>query len=163
MIRAQVDASVGIRKLQRLRDGLGRGTEDLIDEGVREMQDTAVGLAPRRTGTLADTLARSDAIEKEHADDGRIVWRFGFLSEYAKRVAWYWRFPEFGTRAYEAGQMRAQGVDKHGRIRLRKMKRAVPARRATPYLRPAFILFKQKMQRLRAGVIVNSALREGPR
>ncbi len=157
---SRIDATAVLDKLQRLKTGLGPAVEDLIDEKVREMQDTAVGLAPRRTGNLADTLARPDAIEKT-LDEGKVRWRFGFLTEEAKQRAWYWYFVEFGTRAYQAGQRRSAGVDAKGRRRFSKVSRNVPARRAQPYLRPAFILFKQAVERLGAGAVMEMAFRKG--
>lgn len=152
-----IEATGALRKLQALRDGLSPATEALVDEKVREMQDTAVGLVPRRTGLVADTLASSDAIDKKMVD-GKLTWFFGFLTAQAKRDAWYWRFIEFGTRGYEKGERRRAGVDRKGRIRLKRIKRAIPARKAQPFMRPAYILFKQAMARVGSGVLVKSAL-----
>jgi hypothetical protein len=130
------------RRIQEARAALPGTVEAVIDAEVAKMQETAVGLVPRRSGKLAELLERSDAIEKT-IEGGVIRWRFGFLSEQAKREGWYWRFVERGTRGYQAGSVRQAGVDKHGRRRQRRVKRTVPARRAQPFLGPALVLFKQ--------------------
>jgi HK97 gp10 family phage protein len=132
------------RRIQEARDRLTSAAAEVIEAEVRKMQETAVALVPRRTGKLAELLASDEAIERTVAQ-GAATWRFGFLSERAKREGWYWRFVEMGTRGYEAGSVRQAGIDKYGRQRQRRVKRSVPARRAQPFMGPALVLFKQAM------------------
>ena len=156
---SHIEATGLLRRIGRTRDGLAPAVEKAVDGKVKEMQATAVQLVPKRTGNLAELLAGDDAIEKKR-QGGKVSWRFGFLSAEAKRKGWYWRFVEFGTRGYEKGEQRRAGVDKHGRRRTQKVARRVPPRKAQPYLRPAMILFRQKLARLGVRGILEAALKK---
>ena len=48
------------------------------------------------------------------------------------------------------GSSRSAGFDKRGRRRTQRMKRAVPARPASPFWRPALANLQRNLERLRA-------------
>jgi HK97 gp10 family phage protein len=146
---SHIDGLAGLRRrINETRHGLVESLEAMVDAEVRTMQATAVDLVPKHTGNLSQLLARDDAIDKTHEGNGIVTWRFGFLTEEAREKGWYWPFVEYGTKGYTAGAQRIAGTDRRGRLRYRKVKRDVPPHKATPFMRPALILFRQKMARL---------------
>lgn len=86
-------------------------------------------------------------------------WRYGLLTKALQKAAFYWQWVEFGNKAHAAGGRRFVGYSDKGKPRYRKVKRAVPARRARPFLRPGifagYIRFSQTMAKA-----MNEAIRD---
>jgi len=103
-----------------------------LDRTARAIQSTAIALAPLDTGRLRRALAAKGAIGRRRKG---LEVEFGFRTKSLQKKAFYAPFVEFGTKAYAKGDFRFRGVSDGGRYR--KMRVAVPARRAQPFFRPA--------------------------
>ena len=108
-----------------------------LRESIELVQQTAIALAPRRTGQLHDALADPRAIGVR--DKGMEV-EFGFRTKAIQKKAFYAPFVEFGTKGYSPGDYRKSGVDRHGRQLYKRIKRNIPPRPARPFMRPALDL-----------------------
>lgn len=105
-----------------------------LERSIRQVQRTAVTLAPKDTGRLRLALMAPGAVGKSKR--GMRV-EFGLRTKALQRRAFYAPFVEYGTKAYQAGGYRLRGVGRNGLGRYRKVRVNVPARPAQPFLRPA--------------------------
>lgn len=137
-----------------VQEGVAAG----LEAEVRAMQADAVGLVPRRTGKLAEILARDDAIARK-GGGADVEYRFGFVSKDGQREGYYALWVEFGTKGYRAGSSRFAGRNRQGRVRFRKVEVDVPARPAQPFIRPAFERLKARVQVLRLKANAFAAVR----
>lgn len=160
-----VGAQATIAKLQSLGGYLPARLREAHETAAKEMQDVAVQLVPKRTGKTAALLASADAVgpletagkkrgkaasgETEDADKATFV-AFGFRTKELQRAGYKALWLEFGNKAYAAGDNRRAGKDKKGKQRFSKVKRAIPARPARPFMRPAAILMRKRLQELRS-------------
>lgn len=124
--------------------------EKTVAAEMQQLQKDVVNLVPHRTGRLARWLSHPDAIKREKSKYAH-GWRYRFgLPKQGEREAYYWFWVEFGTKGHSKGENRAAGKDKRGNARVRRVKRDIPARRAQPALRPAFVMLKQRLATGRA-------------
>lgn len=134
------------RLLQRLEPELQGPIKEVIAESGEMVAHEAARRVPIRTGALARSIG-------VRVGSGGWSSTVGFSEKYFKRewkkAGWRAKFIEYGTKGYTAGEKRASG---HG-----KTTKAVPARPARPFLRPAFLALRdQLLERQRR--IVNATL-----
>lgn len=118
--------------------------EDALEADMLATQREAVELCPVHTGKGRDLLASPAALTSESAGPGQRRWTFRVPPE-----AFYLLFVEFGTKSYEAGDVRSAGKDKRGNKRTAKVKRSRPAHRAYPFFRPAVANLMVRLRRRR--------------
>jgi len=134
-----------------LETEVNRNLDNVLADEVHKMQADAVALMPARTGKGKATLASPEAIKRDKSPDtGGSRFTFGFITPAMKKAAFYLFWVEFGTKGYDVGETRNAGKDKRGKLRKRKAGRRVPARRAQPFFRPAFMMFVRRMDQQRA-------------
>ena len=150
-------------KLRALGQSLPARLREANDQGAREMQEIAVQLVPKRTGKTAALLASDEAVGPlvqkskgrgrrgggDTPAEGADYVVFGFRTPELQRAGFKAFWLEFGNKAHAKGESRRAGKDKQGRQRFQKVKRAVPARAAQPFMRPAAILMRERLRQLR--------------
>lgn len=148
-------------RLTRFEDDVAATIEGSVEAEVRAMQIEAADLVPVDTGQGREALLDPQTFRVEKSPDGpgkRVI--FGLDPKPVARRAFHLFWVEFGTKSASAGTQRVAGVDKKGRRRFRKVKRAVPARPAQPFWRPAEAnMFRRLEAKLNFARIVQVAKR----
>lgn len=139
-----------------------QGVEGMLRAEVEACQKEAADLAPVNTGKLRAALLSKDAIKEGRSrDTGGLQITFGFITTAQRKMAFHGFWVEFGTKAYERGERRDAGVDKHGRKRKRRVRRTIPARRAQPFFRPAVANLLVRLKRARQFATIVAAAKTG--
>jgi hypothetical protein len=113
-------------------------------EIMHGVQVQAVNNAPVRTGRLRRSLAAEQALKVEKLTSERSFRiTYGLFKD--ADAPFYGPMVEYGTKGYQPGDKRRGGTDKQGRAKMRTIRRAIPARPAYPFLRPAWDHYKPRI------------------
>lgn len=144
-----------------------QGVESMLRDEVAACQKEAADLAPVRSGRLREALLMKDAIKQGRSSaTGGLQLTFGFITTAQKKMAYYGFWIEFGTKARSAGELlRPQRRDrrsKSGRLTKKILrKKAVPARQAQPFFRPAVANLILRLKRARQFSTIVAAAKAG--
>lgn len=132
---------------------------EIVGEEIKTLQRDTVDLIPERTGQLRRAFGDATAIkqEKVRGEAGGWRYRYGLVTKELQRQGYYGLWVEFGRKSYQKGDERKAGKTKNGRQRHARVKRAIGAARAEPFIRPAFILFQRRMATGRALAKIHAA------
>lgn len=138
----------------KLRKAL-RSLPDLVEQEIKpEMEEGGeLILADMRLGLPRDSGKGSDALEFK-VERGGLRVRIGLLTKRARRKAFHLRFIEFGTKGL-TGEMRSDGRKRRDSLKSDGTNffgkyPDLPARRATPFMQPAFDINREHLlQKLR--------------
>jgi HK97 gp10 family phage protein len=126
------------------------------EQAAKLVQAEVVARVPVRTGRLRDFFASAEALGRLRKDT---AWRFGLITAALREKAHYALFVEYGTKGYDPGETRVTRVSRDGKIRTKKVRRRIPARRAQPFFRPGIEAARAKVRSLIADA-VNKALKD---
>ncbi len=115
------------------------------------IQAEVVQRVPVKTGKLRDMFASSEAIQESWKYPGGYV--FGLATGRLKSDGFYAQFVEYGTKGYSKGEFRYAGTRPNGKVKLKKVKKGVPARPAHPFFRPGVAAGRARIKALYAGPV----------
>jgi HK97 gp10 family phage protein len=142
----------GVEALKARLDALEKSVSDRLEKAIerelRAMQADVVATAPVKSGQIRAAFGSPEALYFVRRQ-GQFRGEYGLRTNALKKLGFYAFFVEFGTKGGTKGGFRRAGVDKRGRMRVRKFDRNVPPRAARPFIRPAFKRLADRMTRAR--------------
>ncbi len=142
-------------RAEQARKNLEANVKEANEQAAKIIQEEVVARCPVKTGKLRSLFASSDAIQSSWKYRGGFV--FGLVTPQLKGDGYYARFVEYGTKGYHKGELRYAGRDKKtGRIKWKKMKRAILSHPAHPFFRPGVAAGRARVRALYAAAVKES-------
>ncbi len=138
-------------RFQRAADQAELIAEKANTGAAEILQREVVARVPRRTGKLAEVFASPDAIQPSRIGGGKVV--YGLVTPALWKRGYYARFVEYGTKGYRKGGFREEIDKKTGKLKRRKIRRDIPARRAQPFFRPGVDAAKPQIRTLHKRIL----------
>lgn len=123
-----------VDRFEEARERLLPTLDEASEAAAKILQREVVARVPVKTGKLRAFFASPAAISKSWKYQHAYV--YGLTKELLRGDAYYAVFVEYGTKGYTRGSTRSW-TTKGGKVKTKKVTRAVPARPAHPFFRPA--------------------------
>lgn len=130
-----------------------KGVQEAIGDSLDIVHSDALRNVPVDEGDLAAALGKQQRGDKLGGQVG--FWKKGNKRRW-ERAGWRSHFTEYGTRGYKAGARRKNSSG--GKVGTTRVKKNIPARKARPFLGPAFTKNRRWIER-RINRAVDKALK----